>query len=377
MNLSDDPDAARFRRDLSAWLVDNLPTEPEPATMPERYQFTLAWQRRLYAGGYGALSWPTEYGGAGRGPMEEAILADELGAAKAPTVSSLSYLGRPLLEFGSEEQRRRYLPGFLSFEELWCQGFSEPNAGSDLASLRCRAVERDGSYIISGQKIWTSYGTYADYCLALVRTSNEGRKHEGITAMIVPMSAPGVTVRPIKMANGDEEFAEVFFDDVVVPLDAVLGGLGGGWRVAQSTLSYERGAIDIGYQAKFASYLAELTDAIVTSGDAIDERTRRSIASSAVALEVLRCHCLRSLGVRASGEQQGARTSVDKLLMTLVEQELLSTSLEVLGPRAHLEPSPWFGRYVYARAGSIYGGSAQIQRNIIATRLLGLPRSDR
>jgi alkylation response protein AidB-like acyl-CoA dehydrogenase len=198
--------------------------------MPERYYFTLEWQRRLYHGGYGALSWPVQYGGAGRGPIEEAILADELGRANAPSVSSLSYLGRPLLEYGTEEQRLHYLPGLLSYDELWCQGFSEPNSGSDLASLQTRAVERDDTYVISGQKIWTSYGTYADQCLLLVRTSSEGRKHEGITAMIVPMHAPGVTVRPIRMANGDEEFAEVFFDEVVVPRDAVVGGGGGGWR---------------------------------------------------------------------------------------------------------------------------------------------------
>jgi alkylation response protein AidB-like acyl-CoA dehydrogenase len=377
MDLRDSPAEAHFRTRLRAWLAENLPTEPEPAALHERWPYMRAFQQRMYEGGWVALSYPTDVGGQGLGPMEEAILGEELGRANAPTMLPLGHLGRPLLSHGTDEQRRRYLPGLLASEEIWCQGFSEPQAGSDLAALRTRAVRDGDEWVLDGQKVWTSYGAFADLCLLLARTDPDAARHRGISAFIVPLRTPGVTVRPIVLANGDEEFAEIHLDGVRIPAENLLGATTDGWKIAMDVVSYERGAVDVGYLAKFDRYLTELAGLVRDSGREPDRTTLRTLGEAAAGIEVLRMHCLRSLSDRAAGAAPGPETSVDKMLMTRVEQTLMSAGLALLDDATLPDRSEWFDRYLYGRAGSIYGGSAQIQRNILAERVLALPRAAR
>jgi alkylation response protein AidB-like acyl-CoA dehydrogenase len=373
MDLHDTDEEAAFRQRLRSWLRDNLPTEAEPTTMRERFEYLIAWQKKLYAGGWVALSWPREYGGQGLGPIEEAILNEELGRAGAPATASFTFLGRAILLYGTDEQKRKYLPGFLSSEQIWCQGFSEPEAGSDLASLRTRAVAgTDGAYTITGQKLWTSRGSIADMCLLLARTGTQESRHRGITAFIVPMNAPGITRRPLVMSNGDEEFAEVFFDDVRVSAGNVLGEVNKGWQVTQSTLAYERGAADLGYLAKYERMLGQLAAAMRHAGRHEDLAVAEAIGQVRMYLEVLRLHSLRRLSDRSQGKPVGAESSIDKLMMTQTEQLLLHTTLTLLGAEALVGSDSWFKKYLYSRAASVYGGTSQIQRNILSERLLKL-----
>jgi alkylation response protein AidB-like acyl-CoA dehydrogenase len=372
MDLGDSPEQAEFRRRLQAWLAENMPTEQEPESMAERFEWTRRWQRKLFEGGWTALTWPREYGGQGLGPLEEAIFSQELGRAGAPSPLPLGHLGRPFITHATEEQRRRYLPRLLAVEDIWCQGFSEPGAGSDLASLQTSARREGNSYVLAGQKVWTTLGAFADHCMVLARTDPEVRKHKGISCFLVPLDAPGVTVRPIVLANGDEEFAEIFFDDVVVPAEDMLGEPGQGWEIALSVISYERGAVDVGYQAKFERYFAELLAGVRADDAPVDDAAYERIGGVAVELEVFRMHCLRSLSRRAVGVPPGDASSIDKLLMTAVEQDLLDAALAVSDRHDGPERIRWFDRYLYGRAGSIYGGSAQIQKGILAERVLGL-----
>jgi len=374
MDLTDSPSEAAFRARLQTWLAANVPTEPEPHDLRGRWAYLKAFQRKLYEGGWVALSYPTEVGGQGLGPLEEAILSQELARADAPSILPLGHLGRPFLTHATEAQRRRYLPPLLRLDEVWCQGFSEPEAGSDLANLRTRAEPDGDGWRISGQKVWTSYGIFADYCLLLARTDPESSRHRGISAFVVPLRAEGVTVRAIVLANGDEEFAEIFLDDVAVPADAMIGEPGDGWAIAMSTIAHERGAVDTGYLPKFERYLNQLVTDLGGDGDAVGEEARRRIGRTAAAIEVLGMHTLRQLSRTAAGEDLGSSSSIDKLLMTTVEQELMATALA--GVTDHRSParSHWFDHYLYARSASIYGGSSQIQRNLLAQRVLGLPR---
>lgn len=374
MDLRDTPEQAEFRARLRAWLAENLPTDAEPQKMPERFHYMIDWQKRLYAGGWVALSWPREYGGQGLGPMEESILNQELGRAGAPPTISFGFLGRPMLEYGTEEQKRRYLPKFLAGEEIWCQGFSEPEAGSDLASLRTKAVRDGDEWVIDGQKLWTSRGSFAHYCLVLARTGAPEDRHRAITAFMVPMDAPGVTVRPLIMSNGDEEFAEVFFDGVRIPVENQIGGVNEGWAVTQGTLTYERGAADLGYLAKYERMLGEIASAAAAAGKGDDTVIVEGIGGVQASLEALRFHSMRRLSARMHGHRPGPETSIDKLLMTQTEQRLLQLALDVLGPEPLRNDYPWFKKYLYSRAASIYGGTSQVQRNIIAGRMLGLGR---
>ncbi|WGX96937.1 acyl-CoA dehydrogenase family protein [Nocardioides sp. L-11A] len=374
MDLRDSAEEARFRARLRTWLAENVPAEPEPAVLAERWPYMRAFQERLYRAGWVALSYPTDVGGQGLGPMEEAILSEELGRANAPTLLPLGHLGRPLHRYGSAEQRRRYLRPLLAVEEIWCQGFSEPEAGSDLASLRTRAVREGDEWVIDGHKIWTSYGAFADYCLLLARTDPDAVRHRGISAFIVPLDTAGVTVRPIVLANGEEEFAEIFLDGVRIPAENMLGEPSDGWRIAMDVVNYERGAVETGYLPKFARYLSELGEVLTASGLGADRAARLRLGRVAAHLEVLRMHCLRTLSARVSGAPPGPESSVDKLLMTAVEQELMDLSIELVTDVGSPGRAEWFDRYLYGRAGSIYGGSAQVQRNILAERMLGLPR---
>lgn len=373
MDLTDSPHEAAFRARLREWLRDNIPDGGEPHELRARWEYMKAFQRRLYEGGWVALSYPKEVGGQGLGLMEEAILAQELARANAPSILPLGHLGRPFLSHASAQQRERYLPRLLSLDDVWCQGFSEPQAGSDLANLRTRATPDGDGYRLSGQKLWTSYGVFADYCLLLARTDPDQTRHRGISAFILPLTLEGVTVRPVVLANGDEEFAEVFLDEVWLPAENMIGNPGDGWAIAMSTIAHERGAVDTGYLPKFERFLNELVTE-VAGERSIDDSTLIAFGEIAAQLEVLGMHTVRQLSRRTQGDDLGPESSIDKLLMTRVEQELMQTALRLRTKHTDGQLSGWFDRYLYARAASIYGGSSQIQKNILAGRVLDLPR---
>lgn len=370
MELKDSPQQARFRAEVSKWLDVNPPGAPRSDRLEDRRSWLVGWHRRLHAAGLTGLSWPESVGGRGLGPIEEAIFTQECERRGVPTGLDYGFIGRAMLLFASSEQQAKFLPGLLSGEVLWCQGFSEPSAGSDLAGLRTRAVldESGSSYRVTGHKIWTSHAQFAARCLCLVRTGSPESRHRGISALVIDMHLAGIDVRPIRSARGDEEFCEVFFDEVVVAAENLVGQAGQGWEYAMVTLTYERGPVDIGSVAKSREVLRRLWPR------ARSDQDRRALARASVAVEVLHQHTLRSLSERLD-RPAGAEGSVDKLLLSCTQQALLHTAMEVVGGRALVDDAEGiFDEYLYSRAATIYGGTAQIQRNVIAERVLGLPK---
>ena len=373
MDFRDDPAEERFRVEFRSWLATHIPRGPAPLGGPERARFWRDWHRTLYEGGWMGLSWPVDYGGRGLPATYEAIFNDEIGAMGGPPAPHVGFLGRALLHFGDEQQRRRFLPALLSGDDVWCQGFSEPGAGSDLAALSTRA-SRDGEhFVVNGQKVWTSDAAWADWCLLLVRTDPGAPKHGGISAMIVDLHQPGVAVRPIGQINGDCEFNEVFFTDAVVPTSQVVGELGQGWDIAMTTVGYERGPADVGFSSRYARVVAEL-EATARRGGA-DEPQRLDLARAYVNVAVLRAHVLRDLSARTEGIAPGAEGSITKLLGTRTEQLLHHVAMDLTAPAPLLgKRADVLGEYLYSRAASIAGGTSEIQRTIVAEHLLGLPR---
>jgi alkylation response protein AidB-like acyl-CoA dehydrogenase len=396
MMLGDTPEEARFRAKLRAWLRDALPagwgrTMFEPEEEDARAEFRLAWERKLYAGGWAGIAWPKEYGGRGATLIEKAIFAEEMAHAAAPEPVNIighNLAGPTLIHHGTEAQRQRFLPKILSCEEVWCQGFSEPNAGSDLASVRCRAELRGDHFVVNGQKVWTSFAQYAQWCFLLARTDAEAPKHKGISFLLVDMRSPGVSIRPLKQISGENEFNETFFDDVRVPAENLVGELNGGWKIAMTTLTYERGPEDaLGRQIRFRHELDRLLQTLAGmkrgNGRAVDDPlTRQRLGKAIVELEVMRLNCLRSFSRLLHGGPQGADVSMNKLYWSHVCQDMYEAALDTLGPLAPLEAddllSPAAGRFplswLHSKAFTIYSGSSEIQRNIIAERVLGLPR---
>ena len=379
MDLNDSPEEARFRADLRAWLEANAPRGAIASDPAEQRAAIVAWHRMLNEAGYTGLSWPIEVGGKGLGPLEEAILVQEVERLGVTSGLNYGFIARAMLLFATQEQRRRYLPGLLSGSEFWCQGFSEPDAGSDLASLRTRAtpdptIGETGGYRITGQKTWTSGAQFADLCLCLVRTGEIEDRHRGISAVIIDMRSPGIEIRPIRTIRGDTEFCEVFFEDTPVPCENLVGQPGEGWNYALVTLTYERGPADIGFVSKYLSMVKRLRKEAASRGLSEDAAVQREISRVATGVEVLRLHVLRSLSMRLK-QAPGAEGSVDKLLMARVEQDLLHAAMDLFGAGALVDDQGhWFSDYLYSRAATIYGGSAQIQRNVLAERCLGLPR---
>ncbi len=393
-NLS--PENIAFRDELRQWLADNLPqgwgeTVFEPADEDENAMFRLEWERNLYRGGWNGIAWPKKYGGRGASLIEQAIFAEEMALARAP--EGLNIIGRnlvatTLLHHGTEEQRLRYLPKIISGEEVWCQGFSEPNAGSDLASVRCRAVREGDHFVINGQKIWTSFAQYAQWCILLARTDTSVPKHQGISFMLVDMSTPGISIRPLRQISGESEFNETFFDEVKVPVENLVGELNGGWKIAMTTLAYERGPEDaLGRQIRFKQELDKLLETLAAlkrgHAAAIDDPAlRQKLGRSIVEIEIMRLNCLRAFSKALKGQPRGPEASMNKLYWSHVTQNFYETSLEALGPLATLDGgdslSPGDGRFqlsfLRSKAFTIYSGSSEIQRNIIAERVLGLPK---
>jgi alkylation response protein AidB-like acyl-CoA dehydrogenase len=377
MDFRDSPEEAAFRARLRAWIAENNPGLPASSTDDEYWARQADWHTALYDAGFFGLSWPARFGGHDLPPVFDVILDDELAAAGAPPRPSLGYLVQGITTHGSEATQVRFLPGLISGRERWCQGFSEPDAGSDLAALRTRAVRDGDDYVLHGHKIWTSYSDVADWCFLLARTDADVPKHKGISAFAVPMRQPGIEQHPLRMINGiTKEFGQVVFDGARVPAENMIGQPGEGWRIAMTIVSHEREPGEIGYVARYTKTVKDLERALRAAPAAFGSEQREAVAWAHVQAEMLRLHVRRRLSERLDGIDHGPGGSVDKLLMTWVEQAVGAAALSVAGPRAVVDGDDVALKvYLYSRAQSVMGGTSQIQKNIIATRILGLPAS--
>jgi alkylation response protein AidB-like acyl-CoA dehydrogenase len=371
MTTTELPDIDDFRTELREWLSANAPAA-HPEDDDARATAQTEWQGQLHEGGWSGLSLPEAYGGRGLTATYDGILNEELGAAGAPPILDSVYLAHVVMVFATEDQRLAWIPRMISGEDRWSQGFSEPGAGSDLAALRATAARDGDEWVINGQKTWTTSGQWATHCLVLARSDREVARHRGISAFVVPMDTPGLSVRPIRQSSGHSEFAEIFFDDVRVSDRSMLGPPGDGWKLAMTTVTLERGPSDSGYAAKHRVLLERLER---LAGGGADDTVRQALARAFVDLEVLRIRVQKSLEARAGGHEAGPESSVDKLLMISAEQNLHHLALRIAGARAVVpQDHSWLDGYLHSRAVSIYGGTEQVQRTIIAQRVLGLPR---
>jgi alkylation response protein AidB-like acyl-CoA dehydrogenase len=384
MDLRLTPEQEAFRTEVRDWLTANVPRSlPSPGTR-EGFEAHRHWERTLARAGYAGIRWPEEYGGRGADPVLQAIFEEEYLLAGGPervTVVGQNLLGPTLMVHGTDKQRGRWLPGILSAEEIWSQGFSEPDAGSDLAGISTRAVRDGDDWIVDGQKIWTSYGTFADWIFALVRTDPEAERHRGITFLCIDMRSDGVEARPILQADSYAGFAEVFFTGVRVPAENVIGEVNDGWTVAMSTLGFERDA-PAAPAARYLRDLRELAGAARARGLDEDPMTRDTLAGLLVRAEAYRSHTLRTLSRLSHGESLGSEASVTKLLWSELERDIYEAGRDILGPYGDVDTQDgpledsegWRSRYWFARAATIYAGTSEIQRNIVAERVLGLPK---
>ena len=375
MDFGDSPDEARFRARLRAWLADNNPGLPASSTSDAYWDGVPAWHRSLYEGGFFGLSFPEEIGGQGLPNVYDVILDEELTHAGAPPRPSVGYLVHGIGSFGNEDIRRRFLPGIINGKDRWCQGFSEPDAGSDLAALRTRAVRDGDDYVITGHKIWTSYSDNADWCLVLARTDPDLPRHKGISAFAVSMQQPGkVKQSALPMINGTtREFGEVVFDGARVPAENMIGEPGDGWKLAMTVVSHEREPQELGFVSRYRKTVKQLVDAVQADPAAFNAEQRREVAWAIVESEVLQHHVARRLSARLDGITHGSEGSVDKLLMTWTEQTVGHAAVAVDGVGHDGGDDTSFKTYLYSRAQSVMGGTSQIQKNLIATRLMGLP----
>jgi alkylation response protein AidB-like acyl-CoA dehydrogenase len=375
MDLRDSPAEAAFRARFRAWLAENNPGLPVSSTDDEYWARQAEWHTALYDAGFFGLSWPSRFGGHDLPPVFDVILDEELAAVGAPPRPSLGYLVQGIATHGSEAIKERFLPGLISGRERWCQGFSEPDAGSDLASLRTTATSDGDEYVINGHKIWTSYSDVADWCLLLARTDPAAPKHKGLSAFAVPMHQSGIEQRPLRMINGiTTEFGQVSFDGARVAAGNMIGEPGEGWRLAMTIVSHEREPGELGYVARYAKTVKELEQAVRADPGAFRSDQREAVAWAYVQAEMLRLHVRRRLSERLDGLEHGPGGSIDKLLMTWVEQTVGAAALAVAGSRAVIDAGDVALKiYLYSRAQSVMGGTSQIQKNIIATRILGLP----
>jgi len=376
MDFADSPAESEFRARLRAWLKTNNPGLPASSTDDDYWQGQAAWHRALYGAGFFGMSWPVELGGKALPNTYDVIVDDELAAAGAPPRPGLGYLVHGIYEHGNDDIRRRFLPGIVNGQDRWCQGFSEPDAGSDLAALRARADKDGDEYVITGHKVWTSYSDDADWCLVLARTDHDAPKHKGISAFAIAMQQPGIERRPLRMINGiTKEFGEVHFEGARVPANNMIGDPGDGWKLAMTVVSHEREPGELGYVARYRKLVREMTENVTEQPDRYGAEQRRSLAWAMVETEMLRLHVCRRLSQRLDGITHGPEGSIDKLLMTEVEQAVGHATLTVGGISHGSDGGTWLKTYLYSRAQSVMGGTTQIQKNLVARRILGLPAS--
>ena len=384
MDFSNPPEVEQFRKELRAWLAANLSQEVVSAGRrrgrdPDTFETLRAWDATLADAGWGAVSWPLEYGGRGATVLEQLAYAEETTRARAPVplnVIGMNDIAPAIMQYGTETQKRELLPRMVRADDIWCQGMSEPEAGSDLASLRTRAVADGDDYVVSGQKIWTSLGHRADWCQLYVRTDPAGPKHKGISCLIVDMTLPGIEVRPLVTLNGAADFAEVFFNDVLVPADALLGPLNGGWQVATTTLSHERAGAARLYaqlEVQLQDLVADLADCEFDGTPVLeDTATLRRLGEVAVRIKYLEVLCQRSISATQHGGDALGSASLAKSVWAELGQELAALAFDVLGPLGGHRR--WSEYRLTSRSLTIAGGTTQINKSVTATRVLGLPR---
>jgi alkylation response protein AidB-like acyl-CoA dehydrogenase len=377
MDLSFTPEEEAFAVEIREWLATNLELPPGFDSLDDEVAWGRAWQAKLAADRWVGIHWPRAYGGRGATPVEVAIFNMEYSRSRALQPVNrvgINLAGPTLLAHGTEEQKQRWLPSILRAEEIWCQLFSEPDAGSDLASLATTATPDDGGWRLNGQKVWTSYAQFARWGIALVRTDLDAPKHRGISYVVVDMNAPGIEIRPLVQITGEAEFNEVFFDDCFVPADHLVGGLDQGWAVANTTLAHERGtSFPFKEQVVHEVYLDELYGLAATNGALDDPARSDALAQSFVELRILRLHNWRTLSRLAKGLEPGPESSWVKLAWTDMTQHLSDSALDVIGPGAPLT-GPWARQWLWSKAASIAGGTSEIQKTIIGDRILQLPR---
>ena len=406
MDLTYPADAEEFRTEIRTWLEEHLPDgwfdDDFEMTPEERARFNQEWPKELFAGGWICATWPEEYGGKGLTTMQGVVLAEEFARANAPMRGDFfgdTLVGPTLLKWGSEEQKREFLPGILQGRTRWCQGFSEPNSGSDLASLTTSAVLDGDEWVINGQKVWTTQGHHADYCFLLTRTDPDAPKHKGISYILVPMRQDGVEVRGITQPDGTAEFTEVFFTDARAPKDNVVGGVNNGWKVANSTLAFERGqSATTGYR-RFAEELRLMREAAEANGRINDPLVRQRLMEYHSKVEILRINGLRNLTATLAGTKDAgvaALGATNKMFWSEMHQAAMELALDIHGADAMLvdtgpESGSWPGAlrdkrrdgypvsammsaFFFSRSETIWGGTSQIQRNIVGERVLGLPK---
>ncbi len=385
MDFTYPAEAEAFRTEFRAWLAEHLTDELREAGFdmdldPEALEKLRTWNRLLADARYAAIAWPEEYGGRGASVMEQVVFAEEMHRAGAPGTLNplgLSNIAPAIIEHGTEEQKRRLLPPMLRGDDIWCQGFSEPDAGSDLASLSTSAVLDADHFVLNGQKTWNTLGHIANWCELLVRTDSEAPKHRGISCLLVDMTLPGVEVRPLTTITGTREFNELFFTDARVPRDALLGPLNEGWHVALTTLTYERGSVanlHLGLRTKIARLLEQAKHTPVGRGRMAsdDPVLRQELAQVYLEGELLKLLSDRAISGAIHGRASGPESSIAKLVWSEAEQHLGEVAGDVLGPDANV--GRWGRDRVYMRALTIAGGTTQINKGVLATRMLGLPR---
>ena len=397
MDLNYAPEDRAFREATRRWFQANTP-KVEPKTLAER----KAWHRTMYDAGYVGMLWPKAYGGRGATPMQQAIVQDEMARAEAPPPINglgIGFIGPTIIVHGTEAQKQRYLQKMLTAEEIWCQLYSEPNAGSDLAGLKTRAEDAGDHFVVNGQKIWTSSGPIADWGILLARTDTKVAKHKGISCFLFNMRQPGVEVRPLKQITGSALFSEVFMTNARAEKSDLIGKLNGGWEIAQTTLGYERGANSLGRVTRYLTafhHLVRTVKELKRNGKALidDPVVRAKLGKIFTELEVQRYAALRVLSALSKGEPISAASSITKLSYTEFEKRFFELGLEILGPWGQLmpgspddvmeevstssgEPGTFATAYLWSRAGTIYSGSSEIQKNVIGERVLGLPKEIR
>jgi len=387
MDFRDSEEDERFRLELRAFLDARVPRDLPPADPDAEFDFLRSWQRTMHAAGWVGIHWPRRYGGRDASATQQAIFAEEMARARAPQLVNrvgINNVGPTLMHFGTEEQKRRYLPGILSGEEIWCQLYSEPGAGSDLAALRTRAELHGDDYLVTGQKVWTSYAQHARWAILLARTSADAPKHRGISYLIVDMESPGIEIRPLRQLTGAVEFNEVFLDAVRVPRANLIGRENEGWQVSQITLAHERGTnFAVKEQVLARIHVDALRDQMREGGRGPDGASRQRLAQLFIETEIMRFMNLATLSKLERGETPGAETSIVKTFWADLTQAIGRFGIELLGPySALMRGSPRAvegGRFqqqmLFSLAATIAGGTSEINRNIIAQRLLGLPRS--
>jgi alkylation response protein AidB-like acyl-CoA dehydrogenase len=386
MDLSYTPEQEAFRQEARSWLEANVPSEPlESFDTKQGFDQHCAWERKLQQAGWAMVPWPVEYGGRGANLLEWLIFEEEYYRAGAPgrvNQNGIFLLGPTIMEYGTPEQKARYLPKMASSEEVWVQGWSEPNAGSDMAAIQATAFRDGDHYVLNGQKTWASRGAFGHWLFGMFRTDPESQRHRGLSFVLAPLDAEGVTVRPIEKLNGKMAFAEVFFDNARVPVENLLGEEGKGWQVAMATAGFERGLM-LRSPARFQNTAGKLVELYRENADACDPSLREAVVDCWMGAEAYTLETYRTVSRMLEGGKIGAEASLNKIFWSELDVKMHETALRILGDRAELLPGApaaegvgdWLDGFLFALSGPIYAGTNEIQRNVIAERILGLPRS--